>query len=318
LRSLIAAMRVRARELPPLPRAVLRRLYLVSRSVWRAVRGLAARSRRALFGVPSRARAGIGRLAWRIHVDRYLMLPITLQLVAGRAHDDAIPVIMCLWARPARIADTLEQLAGQSECPPIRLILWNNRPANDAHYLAAIRAMGATGAIASVEFYSSRANVGGIARFLVARSITARSDATPFVMLDDDQDVSDHLIADLLAAWGPRTYAGFWSFTMVSSYWDRHSAELGAQASYVGTGGSICDSSLVHTRGFFSHLPARFGFIEDLWASRFAASHGWSLRRVDTPIELLDEAGNQYHALRELKPVFWDYLEAKSAGGVAL
>ena len=268
--------------------------------------------------MPSRARAWIGQLAWRVRVSRHLILPIRLRRITGRAQDGALPVIMCLWARPARITDVLEQLAAQSDCPPIRLILWNNRRANDAHYLAAIRAMGAVGAIASVEFYGSRANIGGIARFLVARSITAARDSAPFVMLDDDQNVSDHLIADLLAAYRPRTFAGFWSFTMFSSYWDRRSTEVGDQASYVGTGGSICDSSLVHTRGFFSHLPARFGFIEDLWASRFAASHGWHLRRVDTPIELLDEAGNQYHSLRELKPAFWDYLEARSAGGAAL
>ncbi|WP_194409120.1 hypothetical protein [Microbacterium cremeum] len=233
----------------------------------------------------------------------------------GTPREDAIPVIMCLWGRPDRFARSLEQLAAQEGAPPIRLILWNNKPRNDAHYRAELRAFPTFGAISSVEYVSSRVNIGGIARFIAARAIAPRGSSRPFIMIDDDLDVSTTVVRDLIDAYRPRTYAGWWAFRILGTYWERVEARPGERATYVGTGASICDSALVHERGFFSRLPARWGFIEDLWASAFAASRGWRVEKVETDVELTSEESNQYLKLVDVKPRFWDYLRERLATG---
>ncbi|WP_404431801.1 hypothetical protein LG299_15420 [Microbacterium lacus] len=257
-------------------------------------------------------------MVWRFNVLAHVALGVRLQRLAGEDRTGAVPLIMCLWNRPQRLGEVLRQLSVQEDAPPIRLILWNNKRQNDALYLREIEAFGAPGALASIEFYSSRWNVGGIARFIVAHGITRRSTPEPFLMLDDDQNVSSHFVRDLLDAFAPNTYAGFWAFVIVGNYWERAEAAPGQQATYVGTGGSVCDSSIVRERGFFTRLPGRFAFIEDLWTSAFAASRGWRVEKVDTPIELTLEDSNQYLAMIDLKQEFWEYLKTELAKGRAL
>jgi hypothetical protein len=232
-----------------------------------------------------------------------------MQRVAGTIPEDGVPLVMCLWNRPHRFPSTLRQLSEQTDCPPIRLLLWNNKPAHTDEYLRAIAAAGAHGAIASIELHTSRRNIGGIARFIVARRVTRPAAPQPFLMLDDDIDISPVFVRDLLRAWEPRTYAGFWAFVITGTYWERRETVPGEQVDYVGTGGTVCDSRIAHDLTFFTHIPARFGFIEDLWASAYVASRGWRLRKVDTPFTLTSEDSNQYLALWHLKPEFWGYLK---------
>jgi hypothetical protein len=234
--------------------------------------------------------------------------------------ENAVPVIMCLWRRPWRLEAILDQLAAQIDAPPVRLVLWNNEPANGESSRAAIAAFASrasTGAVRSIEYYESDVNLGGIARFVCARHVTGGRAGVPFIMLDDDQDVSARFLHDLLEAFAPQTYAGIWAFTTRASYWDRVEAADGDRVNYVGTGGSVCDAAIVATDAFF-RIPPRYGFIEDLWASYVAASRGWTLKKVATPFTLLDESGNQYHALRELKDEFRAALQERLARGEVL
>jgi hypothetical protein len=269
-------------------------------------------------GVPAATQIAWRRAAWRRALNRAIVRPLALEALAGTPSDADLPVIVCLWRRPYRLSAVLEQLSEQVGGPSLRLILWNNDPANSATYRRTIADHGARGAVASIELQNSRTNLGGIARFVVARHITAAESGRPFVMLDDDEDIATTFITDLLEVYAPRTYAGFWAFNTRESYWDRVAATGGETVNYVGTGGSICDAEIVRDRGFFDGIPDRFGFIEDLWASYYAASRGWRLRKVDTPIELQDEGGNQYHAYVDLKRQFHDYLRERTRGGRAL
>lgn len=261
--------------------------------------------------MPSVTAVRIRRMRWRVEVVRHALVGVRLQRVAGPPSDDAVPVIVCLWNRPQRIRATLEVLAQQHASPPLRVIFWNNRPANDAHNLGEIERFGTAGAIASIEYHSSRINIGGIARFLVARSITRGSTSRPFIMLDDDLDPSPAFVRDLLAGFSPRSYAGFWAFVILDRYWERRNAVPGEPAQYVGTGGTICDSALVRDLGFFTRLPGRYAFIEDLWASAYATSRGWRVQKIDTHVELTSEDSNQYLGMIELKAQFWDYLRSR-------
>lgn len=248
---------------------------------------------------------------WRCETMRQAVFGVRLVRVVGAAPPGALPVIVCLWNRPHRIRETLRLLARQQDAPPLRVIFWNNNSVNDAHNLGEIERFGATGAIAGVEYHSSRVNIGGIARFLVARSITRRASSTPFVMLDDDLNPSPSFVRDLLSSYTPRTYAGFWAFVILDQYWERRNAVPGEAAQYVGTGGTVCDADLVRGLRFFSALPGRYAFIEDLWASAYASSRGWRVEKIDTPVELTSEDSNQYLGMIDLKTRFWVYLRKR-------
>ncbi|NYF15850.1 glycosyltransferase involved in cell wall biosynthesis [Microbacterium sp. AK009] len=248
---------------------------------------------------------------------RELASPRRFELLAGEVRPDSILVVICLYNRPDRIDAVLAQLAAQRGSPSIRLVMWNNAPRDDGHYRARIRAMGAWDALASVEYRSSP-NIGGIARFIVARRLLGGRAGVPFVMIDDDQDFDESFVAQLLSRHAPRSFSGVWAFFILGSYWARIEAEADGGASYVGTGGSVCDAALVRTRGFFWRLPGRYGFIEDLWASMFAGSRGWDLTRAAVPVRFVGEEMNQYHKLTNLKPEFYDYLIAQTRLGMPL
>jgi hypothetical protein len=236
--------------------------------------------------------------------------PVRFDLLSGTIRSAAIPVVMCLWNRPFRIADIVESLDAQLSERPIRLIFWNNQRSDDAVYRASIAATRPHGAVASIEYRASPVNLGGIGRFIAVRQLVRDGYDGPFIMLDDDEVVSDSFVSDLLAGYSPRTYAGWWAWVNQGSYNVRTAAVPGGPATYVGTGGAICDSALVTTPGFFDDLPPRYAFVEDLWASHVAKSLDWTLTKIETPIELILEESNQYRHFGDRKTEFFDILQA--------
>jgi hypothetical protein len=248
---------------------------------------------------------------WRIAVTRGALFGVRLERLVGDDDPAAVPVIMCLWNRVDRIEEILRLLSVQRDCPPIRLVLWNNYRPDDATYRSRIVSTGARGSLVAVEYHCSRVNLGGIARFVLARRLFRGKPSGPFIMLDDDQDVAPTFVRDLLAVYEPRTYAGCWAFVNEGQYWERREANPEEDATYVGTGGSICDSALVRETAFFQRLPVRYGFVEDLWASRVARSRGWRLKKVDTPVTFVLHSHNQFAGLAEVKTRFWSYLERR-------
>jgi len=73
----------------------------------------------------------------------------------------------------------------------------------------------------------------------------------------------------------------------------------------------VFDSSIVNVRRFFIRLPARFGFLEDSWMCHVARRSGWSLTKLETPIEFVLAEQDQGHTLAELKDEFYAYLRAR-------
>lgn len=248
-------------------------------------------------------------VAWRIAQRRYRRGSFRMQTLLGEAGDGDIAIIMCLWNRRERIDAVLSQLDAQrTGGRRVRLLLWNNNRADDAFYRDRIARHSPGGALSEVALFTSRTNVGGLGRFFVARTLRESGYRGPFLMLDDDQNVSDHFVADLLAASGPRTIAGYWAWTMAGEYWARVAAAPGDRVSYVGTGGCACDIDIVADPSFFTELPRYFAFLEDIWMCGYARRRGWTLRKVDTPVEFVLDETNQHHDLAERKAEFYRYL----------
>lgn len=227
----------------------------------------------------------------------------------GTPHDDALAVVVCLWNRPHRIGAILTMLDRQESSRRLRLILWNNQPRDSEHYRDAVRRYHPTGRLDSVEFLSSPHNIGGIARFVAMRHRLEEGYRGPFLMLDDDQDVSTSFVSDLLAVADERTVAGLWAWRTGETYWERTRAEgPGEPVDYVGTGGSVCDAELVAHDEFFTSIPPRFIFLEDMWMSWLAAANGWRVISAITPVEFVESASDQYHSLIAQKNDFYDWL----------
>lgn len=232
-----------------------------------------------------------------------------LQVISGTPTKTALPVVMCLWRRPDRLNDVLRLLANQDVGTPLRLILWNNDKRLDNFYRTII-SDAELGIVESVELYSSATNVGGIGRFLSMRWLVSEGYRGPFVMIDDDEDVSPHFISDLMAAYRPYSIAGWWAFSYELTYYQRAELRAGQQATYVGTGGAVCDSVLVTSDLFFNTLPPRYLFLEDIWMSTFASWNQWNLTKVETPVEFVARDEDQHHAIFDLKTEFSELLRS--------
>jgi hypothetical protein len=255
-------------------------------------------------------RRAIAAARWRVamrlyRAGRFRLRPLYSANPTGGPGE--ITVIMCLWNRRERIDAVLTELDAQ-QGPRVRLLLWNNQPADDRYYRERVAAYRPHGALAGVSLFSSPVNVGGLGRFFVARKLWTSGARGSFVMLDDDQDVSYHFLTDLLEASGPHTIAGYWAWTMEGEYWARTPAEPGDRVSYVGTGGCACDLDIVSDLSFFTGLPRYFAFVEDIWMCGYARKRSWVLRKVDTPIEFVLDETNQHHTLAERKAEFYRYL----------
>lgn len=258
------------------------------------------RPRRRILAIRARVAAMRSRAEFRRLVHRTASLDL--------AGDAGIPVIMCMWRRPERLAAVLEMLSAQTGVESIRLLVWNNDRSQKAHHRRLLAAWVPSGALTSVRLHSSRVNIGGAARFIVARSLRRAGYRGPVIMLDDDQQISPDFVARLLAAGGPRVYAGVWAWRIHGDYWDRTEALPGEAATYVGTGGAVADVELAGSEELVSTLPTHRLFLEDIWLSAFALRHGYGLRGADASYEFTDRAGDQWHAIADSKSTFFDEL----------
>ena len=246
---------------------------------------------------------------WRRRVRRLAHGHFQLDVLLGAISNRDIPVVVCLWNRSSRIDAILTMLDSQSTEHGLRLMLWNNNRADDAHYRERIASFRPTGALRSVEYHSSQINLGGFARFFLARRVWSDgTESRNIIIVDDDQDVSPSFVEDLLGSAGPRIYGGVWAWHYIDSHWNRRAAEPGESVDYVGTGGSVCDLAIIADDDFFTGLPRRFAFLEDQWVSGYARMRGWSLMKIDTPVEFVMHDTNQFPAFATLKDEFRVYL----------
>jgi hypothetical protein len=245
----------------------------------------------------------------RREVTRLLTLELSGGIENGSPGTTALPVVMCLWNRPQRIDTMLESLARQATNHHLRVILWNNAPQDAGYYREHVRAFHRHGALDSIELLSNPVNIGGMARFVVARALWEQGLRGPFIMVDDDQDLDETFVEDSLAGYEAHTINAWWAFRNHGSHWSRSALEPGETADYGGTGGAAVDLAIVEDRAFFD-IPVRYFMLEDQWMSHYAHAHGWTIRKSSAQITAVLEETNQYHALRELKDEFFTFLHS--------
>lgn len=236
----------------------------------------------------------------RAALRRYTREGAPAAQVFGEVDPAAAVVIMCLWRRPGRLAETLADLAAQNVPGGIRLVLWNNDPANDAQYRATIPA-GVGGALSSVELISSPVNIGGAGRMVAADMLAAEGRTGPVVLIDDDQRIGPDFVPTLLAAWSERTFAGVWAWRIHGEYWDRSEARGGEAATYVGTGGSVVDVALLVDPRLRRALDGADLMLEDILLSWRAHRRGYTVAGVEAPFVFVDQDKDQWHALADTK-----------------
>ncbi|WP_349899491.1 glycosyltransferase family 2 protein [Parafrigoribacterium soli] len=228
----------------------------------------------------------------------------------GTPSTDALAIVVCLWNRPERLAEVLRIVDSQHTTRRLRLVLWNNDARNLEYYRSVIAGFTPLAALDSVEFVNSPTNIGGMGRFVAARELVARGYTGHFIMMDDDQNFTPSFVEDLLAVAHPGSFAGVWAWTNSGAYWNRSQLETtGAPADHVGTGGSICDSALVTDERFFTAIPTRFLFMEDIWMSHYVQRNGGRLTMVSSPFEFTMSELDQGHALFPYKEEFYRWLQ---------
>ena len=304
---LVHDIRARLAGIAPLRRAVLR------------LRGAGEADDRAAWGREELAEAARLRQRAEAYAEfqRLWRSPPVPSVLHGAPSPDAVPLIMCLWNRPGQIDEILARLDGQlgregGESPRLRVLLWNNAVADREWYEDRIAAFAPSGAIESIELVQSPHNIRGVARFVVARWLHRQGARGSFLMLDDDELIGPHALADLLSAGGPRSIAGYWSWRAnPDDYWQRERALDGEAADYVATCGCVCDLEIVADDEFFTGLSELGVFIEDAWMSRLALSRGWRLSAKDVEIEFVLHETNQYGPLILDKVAFWSSLNER-------
>ncbi|QCR18665.1 hypothetical protein [Agrococcus sp. SGAir0287] len=237
---------------------------------------------------------------WRRALQRSLAAPPR----ALRGIDRSLPVVViCQWRRAEVVDRLLADLAGQRDVR-CTLVLWCNNPLAAPALRRAIARMPA-GAVVDVRLVRSRWNLGGLARFVVARHLADAGHAAPFLTIDDDMRLGSGVVATLVAAAAPHRYAGHWAWAPVADdYHERRLVADGEPAGYVGTGGAVLDPTLADD-AFFAMLPNRYAAVEDLWASIVARHRGWDVRRVALEVEYVDDGRDQYRALPTRKAELW-------------
>ncbi|MGN7799185.1 hypothetical protein [Leifsonia sp. 22587] len=282
-------------------------------SLLRALRGRAARTLHSAAEQRAARRVFRGEEARARTMQRLLENPIAPAAVRGAPAIGDLPIVMCLYARPSRLPDILRMLAAQESERPIRLVLWNNDAAHTSYYRSVL-GHADLGSLSGVELYESPGNIGGVARFVIARWLWDRGARGPYIMLDDDQQVGADFATTLLAEFVPHSISAWWGFANHGSHWQRSEVQPGGTLDYAGTGGTIADLELVSDPRFFE-IPPRFLMMEDQWMTARALALGWTVRKsaVDIRQVMEEETGNQYHGLWDRKDEFYAYLHGADA-----
>jgi cellulose synthase/poly-beta-1,6-N-acetylglucosamine synthase-like glycosyltransferase len=223
-----------------------------------------------------------------------------------------VPVVVCVWKRPHRLAETIDSLAAQSHAA-IKLGIWNNSRSLRSMFESTIARVSDI----DIDIVHSERNIGGFGRFYFARQLVHDHDRVVFI--DDDQVPGPGFIESLVGEFKSQTFSGTWGYRFRGTrhYGDRVAAESGERIKYCGTGGMICDTRIFLEAGLFK-CPRRFWFVEDLWLSYYA-DHvlRWPLYKSGAEISTDSDEYDQCNVLGGTKDRLFRYLVRRGWDPVA-
>ena len=174
----------------------------------------------------------------------------------------------------------------------------------------------------SFHVHNMGVNLGGMARFIVAKELRSQFPLDFVVFIDDDQYLSGD---SLLQLWQQRE-----KLTMTSWFgkcWRRRSdsywspkygfVEIDGNQSvprewhYGGTGGAIVDA-LIFTDDRLFNIPQEYWFVEDLWLSYILKLNGWYIKRAFIEVHMDEDESNQgqFRALKKVKQKMFSELNS--------
>jgi hypothetical protein len=265
-----------------------------------AVRSIWARLRRRTSAEWVNARKSFALVGLRRSIGPRTVVGVRAR--SSRQPVAGVPIVLCVWRRPERLATTLASLGAQRD-ERLKLWIWNNNPALRVFVDGAV-----AGSDLQVDVVHSTRNVGGFGRFYVARRL---AEEHPYVVfLDDDQVPATDFVKTLVQEFAPRTIHGAWAFRFLGTqrYWDRVPAASGERVKFCGNGGMICDTRIFLEPGLYK-CPRRFWFVEDLWLSYYA-DHvmDWQLFKSAAVIEKEPDDQGQFQNLGATKDLMFRYL----------
>jgi Glycosyl transferase family 2 len=260
-----------------------------------------ARLRRRVGSELFNARRSLGLIGWRRESGPRIDPGASVR--SGGSAGLGVPIVLCVWRRPERLATTLASLAAQTHAS-VNLWIWNNNP--ELRLFVDETVAGVTDF--HVDVVHCTRNIGGFGRFYIAQRV---AHAYPHVVfLDDDQVPAPDFVECLVGEFRPKTVRGAWAFRFrgTRSYWDRVAAAPGERVKFCGNGGMICDTQVFLETGVFK-CPRRFWFVEDLWLSYYV-DHvlGWPLFKSGATIVKEPDDQGQFHSLVATKDIMLRYL----------
>ena len=175
------------------------------------------------------------------------------------------PIVMCNWKRTHNIPRALAMLEGQTT-HNFDLYIWNNNH-DDRQKLDEI--VSTYKLSYNIEVHHSNENVGGIGRFLFAKDIAKNYDG-PVIFIDDDVQFGEDMVETFLSEYKHDTIFSFYAHKISDTYWGKTRVdEPHKNVDYCGTGGMITPIRVFTKNNFFTDLPVRYRFVEDLWLSYF-------------------------------------------------
>lgn len=220
-----------------------------------------------------------------------------------------LPVIMCVWRRLEGFEKTIRQLNEQTH-KDFKLFVWNNNLELSDKFSEILKLSNF-----DYELYNSEQNIGGFARFILAKKIRRNPNLMDFcVFIDDDQDFGGEILETFISESRSNTILSQWGWEFVKlQYYGkdaRKERNPGETLHYAGTGGMVVDMRVFDSEGLYD-CPEKYWFVEDLWLSFYSNKYlNFELLKSAVKMKNGDDIHSLYKVVKDVKgPMLIDLVE---------
>lgn len=247
-------------------------------------------------------------------------------LEGDKIDSNGILVIMCCWKRIQYMKKTLEYLNNQTYDKKINFCIWNNNYEQKNELNSIIKEHKNK---IGVNVYHSKANIGGISRFVMTKYVCEIVDFDRVIFIDDDQILKPKFIETINSKFQKKSGYHWYGkiFYKDKGYWDSWKNYRNKNRTdfdytnfddtylhYGATCSMIFDTEIFKIDDFY-YFNKKYQFVEDLWMSYYALTKlGYVLYNGKEILNLVENMPNsndcfaQWTSLKETKDIFLDVL----------